>query len=367
MPSPAHETLVEFLRTQPAWLDALLRELGAPGLSRGLRAVDPAVRVVDPSTVATDVLLRDEEKPSWLVVEVQRGDDPEKRRRWIFVAAMLHDQTGVMGDVLVITHTRKVSQWSATVADVTGPLGTRLLLVPRVICLTRSVAEHLLATGRPELALFAAWAVHEHRGARAARLVLRAVRQAERLDDLALRGALVRAMINMVSKELRRHLRETLMDFSKIPEGPLMREIREEITREFLPELEKQVIARLEPQVIARLEPQVIARLEPQVIARLEPQVIARLEPQVIARLEPQVIARLEPQVRAEAEQRFLRAGALQGEAHALLRILERRGLALDSSLRARVVACDDRAVLDAWLDRAATATTVREVFDDAD
>jgi len=91
MPSPAHETLVEFLRTQPAWLDALLRELGAPGLSRGLRAVDPAVRVVDPSTVATYVLLRDEEKPSWLVVEVQRGDDPEKRRRWIFVAAMLRN------------------------------------------------------------------------------------------------------------------------------------------------------------------------------------------------------------------------------------------------------------------------------------
>jgi hypothetical protein len=335
MPSPAHETLVEFLRTQPAWLDALLRELGEPGLSRTLRAVEPAVRVVDPSTVATDVLLRDDEKPSWLVVEVQRGDDPEKRRRWIFVAAMLHDQTGVMGDVLVITHTRKVSRWSATVADVTGPLGTRLLLVPRVVCLTRSVAEQLLATGRPELALFAAWAVHEHRGARAARLVLRAVRQAERLDDLALRGALVRAMINMVSKELRRHLRETLMDFSKIPEGPLMREIREEITREFLPELERQVIARLEPQVIARLEPQVIARLE--------------------------------PQLRAEAEQRYLRAGALQGEAHALLRILERRGFALDASRRARVVACDDRAVLDAWLDRAVTATSLHEVFEDAD
>jgi hypothetical protein len=351
MPSAAHETLVEFLRTQPTWLDALLRALGQPGLSRGLRAVDPAVRVVDPSTVVTDVLLRDDEEPSWVIVEVQRGDDPEKRRRWIFVAATLHDQTGVMGDVLVITHTRAVSRWSAAVADVTGPLGTRLLLVPRVICLTRSVAEQLLATGRPELALFAAWAVHEHRSARAARLVIRAVRQAERLDDLALRGALVRAMINMVSKELRRHLRETLMDFSKIPEGPLMREIREEITREFLPELEKQVIARLEPQVTARVEKQLLAGLEKQVTARVEKQLLAGLE----------------QRVKAEAEQRYLRAGVLQGEAHALLRILERRGLALDASQRARVLACDDRAVLDAWLDRAIAATSLHEVFDDAD
>ena len=77
--------------------------------------------------------------------------------------------------------------------------------------------------------------------------------------------------------------------------------------------------------------------------------------------------ARLEPQVRAESEQRFLRAGALQGEAHALLRILERRGFALDASRRARVLACDDREVLDAWLDRAVTATYLQEVFDDAD
>ncbi|MBK6528245.1 MAG: hypothetical protein IPF99_01235 [Deltaproteobacteria bacterium] len=57
--------------------------------------------------------------------------------------------------------------------------------------------------------------------------------------------------------------------------------------------------------------------------------------------------------------------GKLEGEASALLRVLARRGIAIDDGMRARVLACSDAATLDAWLDRAATAADATEVFGD--
>nr|MBK7066180.1 hypothetical protein [Deltaproteobacteria bacterium] len=57
MPSAAHETMVEFIRSHPQWFDALLRAMGHGALPDGARAVDPSARVVDPGTVQVDVLL----------------------------------------------------------------------------------------------------------------------------------------------------------------------------------------------------------------------------------------------------------------------------------------------------------------------
>ncbi len=59
------------------------------------------------------------------------------------------------------------------------------------------------------------------------------------------------------------------------------------------------------------------------------------------------------------------RAGKLDAEAKALLRVLDRRGVSLDDAMRARVLACVDTETLDAWLDRAATASTAADVFGD--
>jgi len=62
------------------------------------------------------------------------------------------------------------------------------------------------------------------------------------------------------------------------------------------------------------------------------------------------------------------RQSGLRGRWHALaaavLRVLERRGVALDDRARARVLACDDRDQLDAWLDRAVIAATAADVFE---
>jgi hypothetical protein len=45
--------------------------------------------------------------------------------------------------------------------------------------------------------------------------------------------------------------------------------------------------------------------------------------------------------------------------------MLQRRGLALDAADETRITACADVNTLDAWLDRAVTAVSVRAVFGD--
>lgn len=66
---------------------------------------------------------------------------------------------------------------------------------------------------------------------------------------------------------------------------------------------------------------------------------------------------------RSETSQR-LRA---QGYVEALLRTLERRGIPVPQEALDRITACADRAVLDDWLDRSLTASTVDELFLDGD
>lgn len=57
--------------------------------------------------------------------------------------------------------------------------------------------------------------------------------------------------------------------------------------------------------------------------------------------------------------------GRLEGEAHAVLLVLESRGLAVSEEQRARVLACTDRAVLEAWIRKAVTVTSADALFAD--
>jgi hypothetical protein len=60
---------------------------------------------------------------------------------------------------------------------------------------------------------------------------------------------------------------------------------------------------------------------------------------------------------------KFLAKGEAKGRAESLLEVLEARGLHVSDEARARILACTDAAALDAWLRKAATATTVDQVF----
>jgi hypothetical protein len=57
--------------------------------------------------------------------------------------------------------------------------------------------------------------------------------------------------------------------------------------------------------------------------------------------------------------------GIAAGEADALLRILTARGLELDEAARRPIAACSDVELLRRWIERAATASSAGDVFDD--
>ncbi len=304
MPGPAHETLVALLAQRPDLLDLLLRTLGHPGLPGELGAVDSTLRVANPLEVRPDlVLVAEGERGPWVVVEVQLTRDDDKQRRWLSAAGVLLDTRGAMGDVIVLTHDASVATWAREVGRARGPAGTRLSLEPVVLRLTMVEAETLLATGRPELALLAAWAVHDQQGRGAQEVVRAVVEVIEAAPDAQLREALLRAMISMLGDALLAVVREMLMNPIVIPPSPAYLALRREI------------------EAIG--------------------------------------------EARGEARGKAL--GKAQGEADALVVVLEARGISVDDEGRQRVARCDDVAQLRQWIARAATAKTLDEVFAPAD
>ena len=55
--------------------------------------------------------------------------------------------------------------------------------------------------------------------------------------------------------------------------------------------------------------------------------------------------------------------GRAQGEAAAVLRVLAKRGIAVDDKSRERIESCTDLDLLGTWLDRSLTAEQVDELF----
>jgi hypothetical protein len=67
--------------------------------------------------------------------------------------------------------------------------------------------------------------------------------------------------------------------------------------------------------------------------------------------------------LRQEGEAQGEAKGQLKAKADALLQVLAARELSASETERARVFACTDLAILDRWIRRAATATSISEVF----
>ncbi|MGP3918309.1 hypothetical protein [Nonomuraea sp. 10N515B] len=66
----------------------------------------------------------------------------------------------------------------------------------------------------------------------------------------------------------------------------------------------------------------------------------------------------------AEGEARGKARGEAQGEAKAVLYVLEDRGLVVSDQVRERVMACQDEAILRAWLRRAIVVESAKALFD---
>ena len=182
MPSPAHEVPRQLLHDHPALLATLLEKLGGQAPEGVLKPVNANLRFADPAEVRPDLVFR-AERPPWLLLELQNRIDPDKARRWIVAAAIQLDATGVMGEIVILTSSRRVAAWAHEVAHVRGDFGSRFELTPLVLPIVGKAIDALLDEAHPELAFFAAWAVRGRRGPRARRIVDRAVELTERMPD----------------------------------------------------------------------------------------------------------------------------------------------------------------------------------------
>ncbi len=91
----------------------------------------------------------------------------------------------------------------------------------------------------------------------------------------------------------------------------------------------------------------------------------AALEELMMTHLKDPFVDGFLDQGRAEGRAQGVAQGVAQGEANILLRIMAARGLEIPEHIRARVAECPDTARLEAWADRAATATSVEDIFGD--
>jgi hypothetical protein len=318
MPGTAHEVLIVALREQPSLLGVLVAKLTGILLPRGFKPVDSVVRFVKTAEVRPDLLFFLKRRKRWVIVELQGRPDPEKRRRWLLAASVLLDQTGALGDVVVITARRDVARWAERVAHHQGQLGTKLSLTPLVLHLGEDEVEALLDEQRPELSLFAAWAMQNRHGPKARSVVERALDLTSRLPA-PLRRAHMRAIVSVLSERMLAVLREASMNPDKIPETPAGRK-----TRLFL-EAQGRKRGRIEGEAKGRAEG--------------------------------------EAKGRAEGEAKGELKGELKGKRDALLALLKARGLSVSADQRAVVRGCADVAKLDQWIVRAATASSMSEVL----
>ena len=66
-----------------------------------------------------------------------------------------------------------------------------------------------------------------------------------------------------------------------------------------------------------------------------------------------------------EGEIKGLAKGKAEGKAEAVLAVLSARGISIPDEVRTRVLACHDVVLLERWIVRASTATSIAEAISD--
>jgi hypothetical protein len=303
MPSRAHEIAVDCLTRDPSLLPALAEKLLGRRLRSKLRPVDSTARFAEPSEVRPDVILAQGTRGPWNAIEVQLRRDRSKGRRWRLLVALLHDQRGRMGDLWIITASRRTATWARTACDAVGPHGTRIRVEPIVLLLGREDVASLLDEGRPSLAFFAAWAMQGRRGPEAEQVVVRAMEISDLLPDQALRERQETDIMGVLDRRLAEKLEEKVMEAKRSTEPRWMLEMKHRMFGEY------------EAGWLARGN--------------------------------------------AEGEAK----GEAKGKRDALILILEGRGLSITRPQRAAILACDDLVKLDRWIAASGTAASVAELL----
>lgn len=298
--------MVEMLREHPTWLAMLLGVLGRGTVASTTAVGDPTLRLVDPVGLTLDLMLADGARGPWTLVEVQLKVDADKETVWPLSVSWLRHRRGANGSLVVLTASEAVACWASSVRWRDEASGTTLTLRPTVVHLGVDEARALLSSGRTELMFFAAWALHDCYGEDAVSVVNEAVQRLDAEPDEGLRRAVLRAILNTIHERLVEHFRRYFMSASNYPESPAFRALR----------------------------------------------------------LELEDRARRSGREEGREEGRGL--GAREGRVSALLAVLAAKGIAVDATSHARIEACADLDRLDAWIRRAALASSLGDVLDDA-
>jgi flagellar biosynthesis/type III secretory pathway protein FliH len=121
--------------------------------------------------------------------------------------------------------------------------------------------------------------------------------------------------------------------------------------------------AAASPQARKALEDLMTTRYKDDFVDRLlaEGEAKGKAEGEAKGKAEGEAKGKAEGEAKGKAEGEA--KGKAEGEALIVLRILTARGLEVPTEIRQRVLSCADTSQLETWADRAATATTLDDVF----
>ncbi len=316
MPKLQHEALVQLVRSAP---EVVVRLLRAQGIELPMHAPPrlSAAEFVDLNHAeyrADAVLvLGDPEQPSdILVVETQGDINPRMRRVWPISVAGPRVRHGCPVVLVVLAPDPAVARWCAEPIDLgRGRNILRpLVLGPEQIPVITDLDE---ARRSPELAVLSVAAHAREPGAE--HIALAAIVASHALDND--RGVLYPEFVLALLGEVARVALEQLVMQTAKPEYP------SEFIRKYFTEPRAQAVA--EGRAVGVAEGRAVGVAEGRAVGRAE--------------------------------------GVAQGKAEVLLRLLRRKFTVVEADVEARVVACRDTGLLDAWTERLLDAGSVAEVF----
>ncbi|WP_394838354.1 hypothetical protein LVJ94_15750 [Pendulispora rubella] len=288
MVSREHEAPILLVRERPELVAELLRDwLAVVVPSHSEARVEAAdftqVFPVEFRADAVVTLRQDGQPVMGIILEVQRGEDDDKRGSWPLYNAAFHAQIRCQIALVVIAEDENVARWAAKpiMTLQAGSAFTPLVLGPSRVPVVTSEEQ---ACRAPELAVLSALVHGKKRGLEVGRAAARAAL------SLDLPGERRTLYLDLILSALAAEPRATLeieMDLSgyKFKSETFRRQI-------------------------------------------------------------------------ADAQA----LGEAKGEARAVLTVLSARKLAVSEELRAKILACTDLAVLERWIERAATASSTEDV-----
>jgi hypothetical protein len=312
MVNSTHEAMHRIFREDPGLFARAFREQGlhfpeprkATVMPTDLTEVEPLERRVD-----TLMRIEDAEGGEYLLaVEAQSGRDRKKPSSWAYYAAHLHAKYDLPVVLLVVCHSQATARWASGATYVGLPGCPTLTLQPLVLGPDDLpvITEPALAAKDVGLAALSAVAHRTHE------------------DAGAILNALVAAM-KTLDREYAKSL--ALLIYSGLGKNPAAERWRQLMT--------------INPDVFRGLD-------------------LTEVLPDYLL---DEFREQFRDQVRDQVREEVRDEERAQGHADGVLRILEKRGIAVSEDVRQRVTSCTDEATIDAWYDRALTATTAEDLF----